>query len=46
MELERIPQDKKQALMEAQQKANADEFNNNRLERLLRCEGMNTKVRR
>jgi hypothetical protein len=46
LELERIPQDKKRALTEAQEtKWHADEFSDARLERFLRCEGMNVKVR-
>ena len=44
-EIVKIPQDKKQALLEAQQKCSRpDEFNNVRLEQFLRCEGMNPKV--
>jgi hypothetical protein len=44
-ELERIPKENKRALLEAQTKCRVDEFSNARLERFLRCEGMNTKVR-
>jgi hypothetical protein len=44
LELERIPNNKKQALVEAQMKCHQDEFSNARLERFLRCEGMNVKV--
>ena len=44
VELENIPQDEKQALLEAQMKCRAEEFNDSRLERFLRCEGMNAKV--
>jgi hypothetical protein len=45
LELERIPKDRKRALLEAQAKCRADEFSDARLERFLRCEGMNVKVR-
>ena len=45
IEIERIPANKKQALLEAQTKCRAEEFSDARLERFLRCEGMNTKVR-
>jgi hypothetical protein len=44
LELERIPKDKKRALLEAQMKCRADEFSDSRLERFLRCEGMDVKV--
>ena len=44
VELEQIPACKKQALMEAQTKCEAFEFSDKRLERFLRCEGMNAKV--
>jgi hypothetical protein len=44
LELERIPVNEKQALMEAHAKCREDEFSNARLERFLRCEGMNAKV--
>jgi hypothetical protein len=45
LELSRIPNDRKQALVEAQTKCGEDEFSDARLERFLRCEGMNVKVR-
>jgi hypothetical protein len=45
LEIERIPLDRKRALVEAQDKCRADEFSDARLERFLRCEGMNVKVR-
>jgi hypothetical protein len=45
LELERIPEVRKRALMEAQTKCHADEFSDSRLERFLRCEGMNVNVR-
>lgn len=38
------PPGKKQALMEAQTKCEADEFSDARLETFLRCEGMNAKL--
>jgi len=44
-ELDNIPADKKPALVEAQKKARPDEFSDARLEKFLRCVGMNTKVR-
>jgi hypothetical protein len=44
IEIERIPQEKKQALLEAQQKSRAEEFSDGRLEQFLRFEGMNPKV--
>jgi hypothetical protein len=44
VELERIPLDEKRALVEAQTKCGEDEFSDARLERFLRCEGMNAKV--
>jgi hypothetical protein len=44
MEIGQIPEDRKQALLEAQTKCRADEFSDARLERFLRCEGMNSKV--
>jgi len=44
-ELERIPLKKKHALIEAQFKCGAEEFSDARLEKFLRCEGMNAKVR-
>jgi hypothetical protein len=42
LEIELIPGGNK---MEAQTKCRADEFSDARLERFLRCEGMNTNVR-
>jgi hypothetical protein len=45
LELDRIPENEKRALVEAQTKCLADEFSDARLERFLRCEGMNVKVR-
>lgn len=45
LELERIPIEKKQALMEAQLKAHPEEFGDERIVTFLRCEGMNAKVR-
>jgi hypothetical protein len=44
VEIGRIPEDRKQALLEAQTKCGVDEFSDARLERFLRCEGMNAKV--
>jgi hypothetical protein len=44
-ELAKIPDNQKQALLEAQAKCDAKEFCDERLERFLRCEGMNVKVR-
>ena len=40
VELEQIPKDKKDALIEAQVNCPAEEFSDARLERFLRCEGM------
>ena len=45
LELKRIPLHKKQALVEAQMTCCKEEFSDARLERFLRCEGMNAKVR-
>lgn len=45
MELELIPASRKQALLYAQTVCNIDEFSAQRLEKFLRCEGMNPKVR-
>ena len=45
LEVERIPEDGKQALLEAQTRCRGEEFSDARLERFLRCEGMNAKVR-
>lgn len=44
-ELDDIPVSKKEALVEAQAKCEASEFSNERLEKFLRCVGMNPKVR-
>jgi hypothetical protein len=44
-ELERIPEAEKRALVEAETNCLTDEFSDARLERFLRCEGMNVKVR-
>lgn len=44
LEIERIPEDSKRALLEAQTKSRADEFSDARLEQFLRCEGMNVNV--
>lgn len=44
LELEKIPEGKKQTLLEAQAKCGAEEFSNARLEKFLRCEGMNAEV--
>jgi hypothetical protein len=44
LEVERVPEDGKQALLEAQTRCRGEEFSDARLERFLRCEGMNTKV--
>jgi len=43
-EINMIPDNKKQALTEAQSKCRPAEFSDKRLERFLRCEGMNAKV--
>ena len=43
-EIEQTPADKKQALSEAQVKCRPEEFDDERLERFLRCEGMNAKA--
>jgi len=47
IEIENIPRNKKLALIEAQMSINChrDEFSDARLEKFLRCEGMNVKVR-
>ena len=45
IEIESIPVEQKSALVEAQAKARPDEFSDARLERFLRREGMNAKVR-
>ena len=44
-EIEQMSLTKKQALVEAQVKSRVEEFSDSRLERFLRCEGMNAKVR-
>ena len=44
LEIDKIPNDKKSALVEAQAKCRAEEFSDARLERFLRCEGMNAEV--
>lgn len=48
IEIENIPEFKRCALMKAQMsmKCSRDEFSDARLEKFLRCEGMNVKVRR
>jgi len=43
-EIEAIPMAQKQALLEAQIKCPPEEFSDARLERFLRCDGMNAKV--
>jgi len=45
IEIERIPEARKDALMKAQVKCRAEEFSDERLERFLRCDGMDVKVR-
>ena len=45
LEIEKIPDDNKQALVEALSKCHPDEFSYERLVKFLRCEGMNVKVR-
>jgi hypothetical protein len=44
LEINKIPDEKKLAFVEAQTKCRAEEFNDARLERFLRCEGMNAEV--
>jgi hypothetical protein len=44
VELNRIPNDEKGALMEAQVKGRREEFSRKRLEMFLKCEGMNPEV--
>jgi hypothetical protein len=44
-DLDSIPVKEKPALVEAMAKARPEEFSDERLEKFLRCEGMNTKVR-
>lgn len=46
LEIEKIPMEKKQALMEAQMKCRPEEFSDERLKSFLSCEGMNAKVRK
>ena len=45
IEIEKIPVDRKQALAEALSKGLVEEFSDKRLEKFLRCEGLNAKVR-
>ena len=45
VEIEKVPARNKQALIEAQQVCRAEEFSDARLERFLRCVGMNVQVR-
>jgi len=45
LQLEAIPDAEKPALLEAQERARAEEFSNARMVRFLRCDGMNAKVR-
>lgn len=45
-EIDKIPNEKKQALLEAQAKCEPDEFSDARLERFLRCVGMDATVRK
>ena len=44
-ELEQIPVEKKQALLEAEKRCEPSEFSDERLERFLRCERMDVQVR-
>jgi len=44
LEIENIPASKKPSLLEALSKGRAEEFSDKRLEKFLRCEGMNIKV--
>lgn len=44
IEIERMPENKKQALVEARKKCRQEEFSDLRLEQFLHCEGMNPKV--
>lgn len=44
VEIKAIPVDKKSALIEAEVKARPEEFSDERLEKFLRCEGMNAKL--
>lgn len=43
-EIQKIPEDQKQALLHAQGKCDSEEFSDARLAQFLRCEGMNAKV--
>jgi hypothetical protein len=43
-EIEGIPKSKKRALLEAQENCGEEEFSDERLERFLRCEGMDAQV--
>ncbi len=43
-EIEGIPKSKKQALLQAQENCGEEEFSDERLERFLRCEGMDAQV--
>ena len=43
-EIDNIPKEQKVALLEAQVKCRPEEFSNARLEKFLRCDGMNVKV--
>lgn len=43
-EIERIPYSEKEALIEARGKCRSEEFSDSRLEKFLRCEGMNVEV--
>jgi len=45
LELSKIPEGKKGALTEAQANCRSEEFSDGRLEKFLRCEGMNAEVR-
>jgi hypothetical protein len=45
LEVEAIPKTKKRALLEALSKGQKEQFSCERLEKFLRCEGMNAKVR-
>jgi len=44
LELEKIPANRKQPLMEAKAKCRPEDFSDARLEKFLRCEGMNAEV--
>lgn len=45
IEIDKIPIDEKGALLNAQANGRSEEFSDTRLERFLRCEGMNAEVR-